>query len=151
MTGFGRQGAGTTSAGFGSPSRGSEEGGVVLRDTQTGASFGSRKIDPRTGDYELDENGRLVGMPNTRQLVLLAVLAAKPELARIDRLSASFERAASAVLTEHCKPIVDQGAIQVLGVSNVRMGVRGGLGQGQAIYKFRWRDLTTNTEQSTDI
>ncbi len=151
MSGFGIQPAGTTSAGFGAPSRGAEEGGVILRDVNTGASFGSRSIDPRTGDYVMDENGRLVGMNNVRQLVELAVLNAAPALGAIDRLNDSFERAATAVLTDACEPIVRQGLIAIVGVRGVRIGVRGGLRQGQAIYEFLWRDLTTDSEERTTI
>jgi hypothetical protein len=151
MAGIGLQSAGTTSAGFGSPTRGTEEGGVILRDESTGASFGGRKIDPRTGDYEMDENGRLLGMPNVQQLVQLVVMNAAPELGEIDRLNDGFSKAATAILSAACAPIVAQGFIEVLGVRDVRIGVRGGLKQGQAIYKFLWRDLTASVDRETDI
>lgn len=151
MSGAGFQGAGTTSAGFGAPSRGAEEGGVILRDEATGASLTGRRLDPRTGDYVVDENGRLLGMPTVQQLVQLAVMNSAAALQQIDRLNDGFERAATAVLTTACGPIVQQGLIAVIGVRNVRLGVRGGLAQGQAVYQFLWRDLTTNTEQGTPI
>lgn len=151
MSGIGLQGAGTTSAGFGSPTRGAEEGGVILRDVKTGASFTGRQIDPRSGDYVLDENGRLLGMSTVQQLVQLAVMNAAPALQEIERLDDGFERAASAILTTACAPIVQQGIIAVIGVRGTRLGVRGGLKQGQALYSFLWRDLTTGTEQGTPI
>lgn len=151
MSGAGLQGAGTTSAGFGSPTRGTEEGGAILRDETTGASFGGRKIDPSTGDYVLDENDRLVGMNNIQQLVMLAVLNAAPALQDIDRLTDGFDRAASAILSNECQSLVDQGLIEVIGVRDVRLGARGGLKQGQAVYKFLWRDLTTSTDQESPI
>jgi hypothetical protein len=151
MAGIGLQPAGTSSAGFGSPSRGAEEGGVILRDTLTGASFGGRKLDPKTRDYELDDNGRLLGMPNVQQMVMLAIMGAADELQSIERLNDGFERAAYAILSAACAPIVQQGLIETIGVRGLRMGVRGGLGQGQAMYQFLWRDLTTNTEGQTPI
>jgi hypothetical protein len=149
--GIGLQSAGTTSAGFGSPATASEQEGVILRDESTGASFGGRKIDPVSGDYELDSYGRLLGMNNVRQMVMLAVLNSKNELGTIERLNDGFERAATAILTEALQPIVAQGLIEVLGVSEVRLGVRGGLKQGQALYRFRWRDLTTKIEHAEPI
>lgn len=151
MSGIGLQGAGTTSAGFGSPSRGSEEGGVILRDTATGASFGGRQINPKTGDYVMDANGRLLGMDNIQQLMQLAVMNAAPALMEIDRLNDAFPRAATAILTVACEPIVRQGLVEVIGVQEVRQGVRGGLRQGQAIYRFAWRDLTTNLEHENPV
>lgn len=151
MAGFGLQPAGTSSAGFGSPTRGAEEGGVILRDEATGASFGGRKIDPRTGDYVLDNNGRLLGMQNVQQRVMLLVLDAGPDLAAIDKLTEGFERAATAILTAKLEPLVREGVIQVLGVRDVRMGTAGGLKPGQAIYKLFWRDLSTNIEHRTEI
>jgi hypothetical protein len=151
MAGIGLQSAGTTSAGFGSPATAAEQGGAILRNTLTGESMGGRKIDPRTGDYVMDEYGRLEGMPNVRQMVMLAVLNAAPALADIDRLTDGFAKRAEAILANEMTAIVSRGLIRVIGVRDLQMGVRGGLKQGQALYKFLWVDLTTNTENAETI
>jgi hypothetical protein len=151
MSGFGLQPAGTSSAGFGSPTRGASEGGVTLRDTFTGDSFGGRQINPKTGDYVLDANGRLLGMSNVQQLVQLAVMNAGPALQEIDRITDSFAQEAGAILAAAVAPIARQGFIAVVGVQDVRLATRDGLRQGQAQFAFLWRDLTTDTEQRTAI
>lgn len=151
MAGFGAQPFGTSSAGFGVPSRGTETGGAILRDEQTSRSYGGRFLDPKTGDYEMDENGRLLGMPNVQQCVTIAVLNAREDLARIDRLNDGFVKAANAVLSSRLEPLVREGLIEIRGVTSSRLGVRGGLRQGQAAYVFEWVDRTTNEERETEV
>ncbi len=151
MSGFGYQPAGTSSAGFGAPTRGAEDGGVILRDAATGASFGGRQINSNTGDYVMDANGRLLGMNNVQQLVQLAVMNSAEALQSIDRLDDSFDKQSGAILAAACQTIVNRGLIEVIGVRDVQLGERGGLRQGQALYRFLWRDLTTGTEEKTPI
>jgi hypothetical protein len=143
--GAGFQPAGTTPAGFGAPTQTGHGSNVVLPDPVIGGSHGSRKINPLTRDYVLNDEGRLEGMNNVQQLVQLAVTNAAPQLQEIDRLDGGFERAVLAILTAAVAPIVAQGFIEVLGVST-RMNAAGGLKGGQAVTVFQWRDRTTNEE-----
>lgn len=150
MRGAGLQPAGTTPAGFGAPTASSSGSNVVLPDSSTPASHGSRKIHPVTRDYVMNSDGRLEGMNNVQHLVQLAVTNAALQLQEIDRLDGSFERAINSILSAALAPLAQQGLLEVLGVS-VRMNEEGGLKGGQAVTTLRWRDLTTNDEVETHI
>jgi hypothetical protein len=149
-TGTGLQGAGTTPAGFGAPTQTGRGTNVVLPDMSVGGSHGSRKINPITRDYVMNDDGRIEGMNNVQQLVQLAVTNAEPELMRLDRLDAGFEKGMLAILSAAVAPLVAQGLIEVVGVS-VRMNEAGGLKPGQAVTLFKWRDRTTSEERSESV
>jgi hypothetical protein len=150
MRGAGLQGAGTTPAGFGAPTQNALGANAVLPDSRVGGSHGSRKINPLTGDYVMNDEGRLEGMNNLQQLVQLAIANAAPALQEIDRLDSGFERRVLAILNAAVAPLVTQGLIEVIGVS-VRMNEEGGLQPGQAVTLFRWRDRTTTEESETPV
>lgn len=149
MSGFGSQPFGSSPYGIGTPATAPEQGGALLRDTATGQTQGSRKIDPFTRDYVLDENGRLLGVGNIKQLVQLAVSTTRgtaamrrlgQTLREIDRVSPNFQRRVDHALREAVQHLVNDDLIEVVGteVEILRPGV--------AFARLRWRDLETNTE-----
>jgi hypothetical protein len=155
MAGIGLQGAGASPAGWGTPSLADAVGGALLRDETTGKSLGSRKIDPLTRDYELDEHGRVLGEHTTRHLVQMALTTAKGSAAmrslglntaNMSRITGDFERRVLDAVTSAVAHLVSAGLIQVLGISQYRAGAKGGLREGQVFARFRWRDLTSSEE-----
>lgn len=68
----------------------------------------------------------------------------------LDKLDSGFEKGVLAILSNAVAPLVEQGLVEVIGVS-VRMNSAGGLKPGQAVTKFNWRDRTTNEEQSETV
>lgn len=151
IIGAGLQPAGNTQSGTGMHVPATLPGGALLSSDDGSEILGSRKIDPRSGDYVMNSDGRLVGMPNVRQLVQLAVMGSAPKLEELDRLNDGFEIAASAILTAACQPIVAMGLIEVIGVRRVLMGPPDGLRNGQAIVRFCWRDISTGKERFTEF
>jgi hypothetical protein len=154
MSGFGSQPFGTGPYGLGTPATATSIGGSILRDTTTGESLGSRQIDPLTKDYVLDDNGRLLGMSDVKQLVLIAVSTTKGssamrelghELRSIDRITANFAARVRNTLLAAVQHIVDRRLIEVLDVvvELVRPGV--------AKVRLRWRDVSTQNEETTEV
>lgn len=150
MRGAGFQPAGTSPGGFGAPTQTGRGSDVVLPDSRVGGSHGSRKIDPITKDYVLNEDGRIEGMSNVQHLVQLAVTNAGPQLMELDRLDSSFQKGMLAVLTAAVAPLVARGLIEVVDVA-VRTNRAGGLQPGQAVTVFKWRDRTTQEEHDEAI
>lgn len=148
--GAGIQPAGASPAGFGAPTQTGLGSNVVLPDTSVGGSHGSRKIHPVTRDYVMNDEGRIEGMNNVQQLVQLAVINAEPELQKLDKLDGGFEKGVLSILSNAVALLVEQGFIEVVGVT-VRMNEEGGLKPGQAVTKFNWRDRTTGEEQSESV
>jgi hypothetical protein len=89
-------------------------------------------------------------MNNVQQLVQLAITNAEPALMELDKLDSGFEKGVLAILTTAVAPLVEQGFIDVVGVS-VRMNKEGGLKPGQAVTVFKWRDRTTSEESEESI
>jgi hypothetical protein len=157
MSGVGQQGAGASSTGFGTSTEATALGGSFLRDTLTGASLGTRKIDPVTKDYAMDnENGRILGQHYVQHAVQMSIAtvqgsAADTEmghrLGSLDRISPNFERQVEALLAEAVKPLTDRGLIEVKGFRQVTLGSgRNGLERGTIYGHFLWKDLTTGLE-----
>lgn len=154
MSGFGTQSYGTSPYGVGTPAVATPLGGSVLRNPYTSKATGSRYIDPGGKDYVLDANGRILGMDDVQQLVLMAVSTTKGssamrtlghELQQIDRITPNFARRADRTLRAAVQHLVDRKMISVVGTS-VTVG-RPGFGQ----VSITWRDLSTNTENETRV
>jgi len=154
MSGFGSQPFGSTPYGLGTPAVAAELGGKVLRNEQNGESTGSRRIDPVTGDYVLDDNGRILGMDDVKHLVFMAVATDKGssamrqlghELRRIDRITSNFTRRVDSTLRAAVQHLVNRELIEVVGteVQVIRPGV--------AFARLRWRDLETGLEDETIV
>lgn len=154
-SGLGSQGFGSTPYGLGTPAVAPSQGGAIFRDASTGLSTGSRMIDPVTKDYVFDSNGRILGMPDVHQLVLLAVSTRKgssamrelgQELERIPRITANTARRVDSTLRASVQHLVDQGLITVTGTT-----VETGDARIRAV--LLWRDLTAtiDADQRTEI
>lgn len=154
MSGFGSQPFGSSPYGIGTPAAATESGGSILRDETTGQAWGSRKIDPVTKDYVLDDNGRILGMSDVHQLVLLAVSTTKgssamrqlgQEIKGIDRITTNFVRRVDTTLRAAVQHLVDKELIEVLGVTVdvVRPGV--------TLARLRWRDLASGEVELTEV
>lgn len=151
MRGIGFQPAGTSPAGVGAPDQTEMPSNVVLPDQlDLTVGHGGRRIDPKTRDYVMTEDGRLEGMSDVQQLVYIAVANAGPQLQEIEKLDGMFETAVESVLTAAVAHITALGLIEIIGVST-RKNDEGGLEPGQAVTLFRWKDLTTNEEQGTPV
>lgn len=155
MSGIGKQPAGGTPFGIGTPATAPPIGGVILRDPITGSSTGSRRLDPITKDYVVDEFGRILGMNDVQQLVELAVSTDRgssavrtlgQELKKIDRITDNFVRRVTSTFERALKPIVDAGLIEVRSITVTKDAV-----PGRAFAVVVWRDLTTDTEQTTKV
>ncbi len=154
--GAGLQGAGVTSAGFGTPSEATEPGGAFLRDTRTGKIFGARKIDPRTRDFVIDSFGRLLGVEYVKHAMQMSLHTEKGSAAvqrmgqmlrAIDRITPNVEQRILLTLTEAVQPLISQGLVEVLGFSHFTAGNnRNGLKPGAVYGRFLWKDLTTGQE-----
>lgn len=153
MPGAGLQSAGTSSAGYGTSEEATAPGGAILRDEKTGKSHSARKIDPRTGRYEIDQYGRLLGMNHVRQAVQVSLLTEVNtsavrglghRLKSLQRITPNFERAVLAILTEAVQPLVARGYIEVVGFKEFQKGDgKNGMQRGGVYGRFLWRDLTT--------
>jgi hypothetical protein len=146
MSGFGSQAYGSSPYGLGTPAVASPLEGSILRDDTTNETWGSRRIDPSTGDYVLDDNGRVLGMHDTKHLVLLAVKTDKGssalrslghELRSIDRITPNFARRVDSTMRAAVQHLINRKLIEFIDtrVQIVRPGV--------AFVRLRWRDLLT--------
>lgn len=156
MPGFASQNFGRSPYGIGQPADTDPNGGGPLRDQFTGQATGSRRIDPRSKDYLLNEWGRIRGMSDTQQLVLLAISTDRGssavrelghELKKIDRITDNFERRVDSTLRTALEHLVQRGDIQVVSVTVERHSV-----PGRAFARVVWRDLVSQTEpQVTEV
>src|SRR3990167_8722863 len=161
MSGAGLQGAGLTSAGYGTPATATGPTGALLRDTRTGESLSARKIDPNTRDYVLDEHGRILGVDYVRHVVQMSVhtdrgSAAVQEMGQmlrtIDRITPNVEQRILLTLTDALRPLINQGLIEVVGFSGFVAGDgSNGLPRGAVYRRLLWRDLTTGQEHAEII
>lgn len=145
MSGFGSQSFGSAPYGLGTPAAAPDLGGKALTHPDTGEQTGSRHIDPATKDYALDDYGRIAGMSNVHQLVLLAVSTKKGsaamrqlgnELMNIQRITTNFARRADSELRRAVQHLVDRRLIEIVGTSVDIVG------PGVARARLLWRDLT---------
>lgn len=152
--GFGGSGFGSSPYGIGTPTSASS-GGKILRNTLTGQSTGSRRLDPKTKDYVLDEYGRIEGMSNVQQLVLVAVSTEQgssavrtlgQDLKKIDRITNNFEKRVENVLRAALSHLTDDNLIEIKSITTTRLPTT-----GRAYTKLVWRDLTTDLEHSEEI
>jgi len=146
MSGFGSQPLGSSPYGIGSPAGAPVPGGAVNRNTSTGLQNGSRLIDPATHQYVFDAYGRTVGMPSTRQRVLLAVNTARGSSAQgdlghllgtIQEIGPSFVNQVTDALNVALQPLIDEGAIRLLGIQ-----VQQADGRDGSRNIIRWVDLS---------
>jgi phage gp46-like protein len=161
FAGAGTQPAGSTSAGFGTSAEATTFGTVFLRDTLTSQPLGTRKIDPVTRDFVLDDDGRILGQDFVRHAVQMSLHTVRGSAAdgdvgqrlhTLDRITPNFERQVEAILTEAVQPLIIRGLIEVVGFRNYRTGDgRNGIARGAIYGRFLWRDLTTGLDHEEVI
>lgn len=154
MSGAGTQPAGTTPAGVGEPHQGDEQTGVLFEDTSTGDILAGRAIDHRTGDYTFTSHGRIGGMTEAQQNVLLAVKTdlgtsavrdMGNRLRQIRKIGVGFQRELEDVYASALARLTNAGTVQLESVTPTRIGTSG------AYVLVRFRDLLTNTQQSLRV
>lgn len=154
MSGFGSQPYGGSPYGIGQPSDVNPNGGSVLKNAFNGVAQGSRRIDSRSKDYVLNTYGRIEGMSNVQQLVLLAVATdlgsssmtdLGQALKRIDRITTNFERTVDSTLRAALAHLTNDNLVEIQSITTTK------LGNGRAFIQLRWRDLTTSQEHTQEI
>lgn len=161
ITGAGLQYAGTSSSGYGDPGSATGIAGVFLRDTLTGKSFGARRINPSTRDFEMDTNGRVLGRNYVQAAVQMCVHTVHQSsadgslghrLGSIDRIRPNFERVVESILREALSPLIIRGLVEVIAFQDGRKGNgRNGLLPGAIYGRLLWRDLTTGQEHTEGV
>lgn len=154
MAGFGISPYGTTPFGLGTPAVAATVGGKLLNDAATGTQSGSRFLDPVTGDYVVDGFGRIKGMDDLRQLVLLRVKTTigtstmttlGNTLKSIDRITNNIDRRVDSILRASLQDIVDGGLIEV---TEVKVEV---VRPGTVYARLRWRSLITGLDDEAAV
>jgi len=139
--------AGTSYAGYGTPDPGAVPNNSTLPDTVTGLPRGGRYINPQTGSYQFTADGRLQGMANVNQLVLLAATtkigsSVLPKLgqnlAGIQEQQGDFQRQCATAVANALSDLVRSKLVELLSVTVQQAP---GNPDGVAIF-FQWRDLT---------
>lgn len=161
MLGIGRQAAGSSSAGYGTPEPVATNGGSFLRDPTTGKTLGARRIDPKTKDFVLDENGRILGVDPLRHMVQMSIHTEQgsaadtncgQRLRSLDRITPNFDKRVLAILTEALQPLVVRGMIEIVDFVSYKAGDNtNGLPRGATYGRLRWRDLSTGQEFKEDV
>lgn len=155
MSGLGGQPFGSSSYSLGTPAITDGSPGKILHDPETGTTEGSRYINPRTRDFEVDKHGRLRGQMNVRHLVQMAIQTAKGSSAvrelgldssDLEVITSDTERRLSQALEEAVAHLVGANLIVSLGVTRYRAGPSDGLIAGRVYSKFNWRDVATGEE-----
>lgn len=136
--GFGTAPMGVAPYGTGTPISGSDNAGKPLSDS-TGKQFGGRYIDPSTRDFVFDSNGRLTGMPNVTQLVLLAIGGIKFDILNIGSDTAQIM---SDKLTTALNPIVTKNLLKIQKIDVMIQG-------SKIKTTLAWKDLTTGNDRVT--
>lgn len=151
MIGVGKAPVGKAPAGLGVPDAAPSNAGTSLVDAR-GVQQSTRLVDPVTGQYVIDERGRYVGVSAVAQRVQLALTttigSASVYTLGIDApggvIGNNFVSRRRASILQALAGLVKENTIEVVDVI-VDTSVR-------PIYtQVRWRDLTTEVEQTTQI
>lgn len=150
MAGGGTSPAGTSPYGVGTPAVAPVPGGAIFI-ADDGTRTGSRKIDEKTRSYAFNEFGRIVGMKDVRQLVLLAIATTKGSaiistlghtLSTIKDIGPDFDRRVRTVLNEALSDLVARNLVEVVEILVDTFLTPGTTQQKGARIILRWRDLT---------
>ena len=146
--------AGTQPAGYGTPDAAAVPNSATLPDTVTGLPRGGRYIHPQTGSYQFTADGRLQGMANVNQLVLLRSSTVQgssvlhwlgQRFSQIQEQQPDFQRRAATAVSSMLADLIQTKQVALLGVT---VQPTPGNPDGAAIF-FQWRDLTTGIETTT--
>lgn len=151
--GAGLSPAGTSYAGYGSPSSTISTNKTVLIDDY-GLNGNVRLIDPVTMDYKFDDDGNIVGGDGIQQMVYLALLTVKNSsvianfgqaFTNIKVIGDKYKSKVVSEVNSALKSLVDQKKISIV---NIDIKING---TNQTRIHIVWKNLTTNTEQTNII
>lgn len=152
MAGFGVAPFGSSPYGLGTPATtAADNSGVVLAD-DLGVQHGSRYINPRTRQYEYDAHGRAKGMPNVRQLAMLAFLTIEGSSAMADL---GIEEASGVIgvnFVARRKEAIQRAFARLtrdklLTITSIEVDIT----RRPTFTLVRWKDLTTEIEHEDSI
>ncbi len=151
--GFGLAPLGTTPFGFGSPALADPNVGKPLTKAD-GSQGDARKINPVTRDYELDANGRVVGIDAVQQQVYLALVtvqtsSAVNELGQLFSSVKLITQNLTAQMTNEVRralsKLIAAGLVELNNVT-VELTI-----QKVALVHIEWTDLTKGTTSTISI
>ena len=151
MPGFGTTPFGSGPYGIGTPATSSTNEGKPLTDAK-GVRFGSRYINPRTRQYEMNANGRYVGMSSVQQLVELAALT----LIGTSAMQALGEDAPSGVIgtnyVARTTEAIERAFARLVREKLIEINSIDIRPESRPVFRLvRWTDLTTGIEQELRI
>ena len=153
MPGFGSQPYGSSPYGIGTPAVATGPTGKIFLDVKTGAQTGSRRIDPATKDYAFDESGRISGMPDTHQLVTLALSTIRTSASqrnlghRLDTVkvvTGNIENEIRLLVADALSELVANKRISLNDVKVIQIR------PATHVVRVFWTDLSTGREYTTD-
>jgi hypothetical protein len=151
--GAGGSPAGTSPAGYGVIDTALFSATAPLPDTRTGLSQGGRYINASSGDYSFGADGRLLGMPNVNQLVLLAIKtqlgsSAQPglglDLSSAQNKTPDFANKLTSILQNALADLVTRKLVQITSIV-----VPPNPNPDSGIAVVNWLDLTTGLPEQT--
>jgi hypothetical protein len=152
FTGAGLSQFGTSYAGYGTPTTTNPVNKTILIGNY-GIAGQTRFINPITGDYEFNANGRIIGGNGIQQLVYLALVTVRGSSAmltlgqsftNIQVIGSNYITFVKGEVNKALKDLIDQKKIELVDVtvdtSNTTSRIR-----------IKWRDLATGTELTNTI
>ena len=148
--GFGVAPYGISSFGFGSPATATPPTGTILTGSQ-GRVYSSRAIGTdidNRGQYVVGDDGRVLGMPDGRQMVLLAYTTVYgsaadgtlgQRLGNLRKIGDDAQATVEALAREPVAALISRGIVRFDGVDVRRIGLTA------ISVLVRLQDLTTNT------
>lgn len=150
--GFGAQPMGASPYGVGTPAVSTDTNAGKTLTSASGTVYGGRYINPQTGLYEFDSNGRYVGTTDVKQLVVLAVKTARGSSAvqtlgfapPVGVIGNNFVAKMKEAVNQAFAQLVRAGLVAIVDI-DVRKNQR------PVVTIVRWRDLTTDAEHTEQI
>lgn len=145
--GAGAAPAGSSPAGYGVPDTAPAPILVPLPDPRTGLSQGGRYINQQTKDYAFTSDGRLQGMPNVNQMVLIAIQGA--DFSAITEKGPNFAQQLRDVVQNALADLIARKLVQLTGITVLDR--QPGMNPDAGIAVANWLDLTTGQPQETSF
>lgn len=150
MGGFGSNAAGSSFSGVATPQTSDGPSGGLFLDATTGRTLNCRKLDPVTGDYLYNADGRAEGDSSMSQIVQLAITTAigtssvlgfGEDRSSIDKITDDYQQRSFVSVQAALQRYIDAGLVALLSVETEQLSDR------RVQRRIRWRDLTTGSEQ----
>lgn len=144
---------GSSYAGYGVPASSTLPNTTVLISSTFGVPGQTRFIDPVTGDYVFNANGRIIGGNAIQQMVYLAIKTVKGSCAvtdlgqsfsKVQTIGANYITLVKNEVNNALKYMIDNRLIQLIDVVVSQQGT-------QARIQIKWKDIATNTENINTI